>query len=323
MRYFLDFEKPIEELETNIEELKRFSDPKDTGASSEIRKLEKKLRDLRAGIFSNLTPWQKAMIARHPDRPYTLDYISILSKDFLELHGDRRFSDDPSIVGGFGKIEDVTFLIIGHQKGRGTKERIYRNFGQPHPEGYRKALRLMKLAERFKVPVLTLIDTPGAFPGIGAEERGQAEAIAVNLMEMSRLRTPIISVVIAEGGSGGALALGVADRIYMLEHSIYSVISPEGCAAILWKKNGEIGPAEYARAAEALKLTPKDLLNFEIIDDIIPEPEGGAHWDYEAAASSISEAVLDAYEELKTKTLPKLVDERYRRFRKIGVYETA
>lgn len=323
MRYFLDFEKPIEELETNIEELKRFSDPKDTGASSEIRKLEKKLRDLRAGIFSNLTPWQKAMIARHPDRPYTLDYISLLSKDFLELHGDRRFSDDPSIVGGFGKIEDVTFLIIGHQKGRGTKERIYRNFGQPHPEGYRKALRLMKLAERFKVPVLTLIDTPGAFPGIGAEERGQAEAIAVNLMEMSRLRTPIISVVIAEGGSGGALALGVADRIYMLEHSIYSVISPEGCAAILWKKNGEIGPAEYARAAEALKLTPKDLLNFEIIDDIIPEPEGGAHWDYEAAASSISEAVLDAYEELKTKTLPKLVDERYRRFRKIGVYETA
>ncbi len=323
MRYFLDFEKPIEELETNIEELKRFSDPKDTGASSEIRKLEKKLRDLRAGIFSNLTPWQKAMIARHPDRPYTLDYISLLSKDFLELHGDRRFSDDPSIVGGFGKIEDVTFLIIGHQKGRGTKERIYRNFGQPHPEGYRKALRLMKLAERFKVPVLTLIDTPGAFPGIGAEERGQAEAIAVNLMEMSRLRTPIISVVIAEGGSGGALALGVADRIYMLEHSIYSVISPEGCAAILWKKNGEIGPAEYARAAEALKLTPKDLLNFEIIDDIIPEPEGGAHWDYEAAASSISEAVLDAYEELKTKTLPKLVDERYKRFRKIGVYETA
>lgn len=323
MRYFLDFEKPIEELDTNIEELKRFSDPKDTGASSEIRKLEKKLRELRAGIFSNLTPWQKAMIARHPDRPYTLDYISLLSRDFLELHGDRRFSDDPSIVGGFGKIEDVTFLIIGHQKGRGTKERIYRNFGQPHPEGYRKALRLMKLAERFKVPVLTLIDTPGAFPGIGAEERGQAEAIAVNLMEMSRLRTPIISVVIAEGGSGGALALGVADRIYMLEHSIYSVISPEGCAAILWKKNGEIGPAEYARAAEALKLTPKDLLNFEIIDDIIPEPEGGAHWDYEAAASSISEAVLDAYEELKTKTLPKLVDERYRRFRKIGVYETA
>lgn len=323
MRYFLDFEKPIEELETNIEELKRFSDPKDTGASSEIRKLEKKLRDLRAGIFSNLTPWQKAMIARHPDRPYTLDYISLLSKDFLELHGDRRFSDDPSIVGGFGKIEDATFLIIGHQKGRGTKERIYRNFGQPHPEGYRKALRLMKLAERFKVPVLTLIDTPGAFPGIGAEERGQAEAIAVNLMEMSRLRTPIISVVIAEGGSGGALALGVADRIYMLEHSIYSVISPEGCAAILWKKNGEIGPAEYARAAEALKLTPKDLLNFEIIDDIIPEPEGGAHWDYEATASSISEAVLDAYEELKTKTLPKLVDERYKRFRKIGVYESA
>ncbi|MEK6673249.1 MAG: acetyl-CoA carboxylase carboxyltransferase subunit alpha [Nitrospirota bacterium] len=323
MRYFLDFEKPIEELETNIEELKRFSDPKDTGINSEIRKLEKKLRDLRSDIFSNLTPWQKAMIARHPDRPYSLDYISLLSKDFIELHGDRRFSDDPSIVGGFGKIEDVTFLIIGHQKGRGTKERIYRNFGQPHPEGYRKALRLMKLAERFKVPILTLIDTPGAFPGIGAEERGQAEAIAVNLMEMSRLRTPIISVVIAEGGSGGALALGVADRLYMLEHSIYSVISPEGCAAILWKKNGEIGPAEYARAAEALKITPKDLLNFEIIDDIIPEPECGAHWDYETAASNISEAVLDAYEELKTKNLSKLVDERYKRFRKIGVYETA
>lgn len=321
MRYYLEFEKPIEELETKIEELKRLSDGKDIDITAEIRKLEKKVKDMRSEIFSNLTPWQKTMIARHPDRPYTYDYISIMSVDFVELHGDRKFSDDPAIVGGLGKINDMAFMIIGHQKGRGTKERIYRNFGQPHPEGYRKALRLMKFAERFKIPILTFIDTPGAFPGIGAEERGQAEAIATNLMEMSRIKTPIISVVIGEGGSGGALALGVADRIYMLEYSMYSVISPEGCAAILWKKNGDLGPDDFSKAANALKLTANDLLEFEVIDDVIPEPYGGAHMDYEAAAGNIAEAITDALQELKAKSPAKLVEERYRRFRKIGVFE--
>lgn len=321
MRYYLEFEKPIEELETKIEELKRLSDGKDIDITAEIRKLEKKTKDMRSEIFSNLTPWQKTMIARHPDRPYTYDYISIMSVDFVELHGDRKFSDDPAIVGGLGKINDMAFMIIGHQKGRGTKERIYRNFGQPHPEGYRKALRLMKFAERFKIPILTFIDTPGAFPGIGAEERGQAEAIATNLMEMSRIKTPIISVVIGEGGSGGALALGVADRIYMLEYSMYSVISPEGCAAILWKKNGDLGPDDFSKAANALKLTANDLLEFEVIDDVIPEPYGGAHMDYEAAAGNIAEAITDALQELKAKSPAKLVEERYRRFRKIGVFE--
>lgn len=321
MRYYLEFEKPIEELETKIEELKRLTDGKEIDITSEVKKLEKKARDLRSEIFLNLTPWQKTMIARHPDRPYTLDYIAMMAAGFVELHGDRRFSDDPAIVGGFGKISDTTFMIIGHQKGRGTKERIYRNFGQPHPEGYRKALRLMKLAERFKKPVLTFIDTPGAYPGIGAEERGQAEAIATNLMEMSRLKTPIISVVIGEGGSGGALALGVADRLYMLEHSVYSVISPEGCAAILWKKNGELGADDFSKAANALRLTANDLLEFRIIDDIIPEPHGGAHRDYETAFSNIAEAVIDAYQELRAKNPAKLVEERYKRLRRIGVSE--
>ncbi|HET6513814.1 MAG TPA: acetyl-CoA carboxylase carboxyltransferase subunit alpha [Thermodesulfovibrionales bacterium] len=323
MRYYLDFEKPIEELETKIDELKRLSDGKDIDITAEIRKLDKKVKDLRSEIFVNLTPWQKTMIARHPDRPYTLDYIALLVEDFMELHGDRRFADDPAIVGGVGKIRGVPFMIIGHQKGRGTKERIYRNFGQPHPEGYRKALRLMKLAERFKVPILTFIDTPGAYPGIGAEERGQAEAIANNLMEMSRIKRPIISIVIGEGGSGGAIALGVADRVYMLEHSVYSVISPEGCAAILWKKNGELGYEDYEKAAQALKLTAHDLLRFKVIDDVIPEPLGGAHRDYEAISQKIADSVIRAFDDLKSKTPAKLVEDRYRRFRKIGTIETA
>jgi acetyl-CoA carboxylase carboxyl transferase subunit alpha len=321
VRYYLEFEKPIEQLETKIDELKRLSDGKDIDITSEVKKLEKKARDLRSEIFSQLSPWQKTLIARHPDRPYTLDYISFLADDFLELHGDRRFADDPSVTGGFGRIHDTTFMIIGHQKGRGTKERIYRNFGQPNPEGYRKALRLMKLAERFKKPILTFIDTPGAYPGIGAEERGQAEAIATNLMEMSRLKTPIISVLIGEGGSGGAIALGVADRFYMLEYSVYSVISPEGCAAILWKKNGELGSEDFAKAAEALKLTADDLLRFKIIDDVIPEPLGGAHRAPAAAAESIASTVLKALDELKAKTPAKLVEERVRRLRKVGVFE--
>jgi acetyl-CoA carboxylase carboxyl transferase subunit alpha len=321
VRYYLEFEKPLEELETKIDELKRLSDGKDIDIASEIKKLEKKAKERRSEIFSNLSAWQKTMIARHPDRPYTLDYISLIAKDFIELHGDRRFADDPAVVGGFGRIQDATFMIIGHQKGRGTKERISRNFGQPHPEGYRKTLRLMKLAERFRRPVLTFIDTPGAFPGIGAEERGQAEAIATNLMEMSRLKTPLISVVIGEGGSGGAIALGASDRIYMLEHSVYSVISPEGCAAILWKKGGEIGQEEFSRAAEALKLTASDLLKFKVIDEVIPEPLGGAHRDPGFTAGKIEETVMKALEEVKTKTVSKLVEERYRRLRKIGIFE--
>jgi acetyl-CoA carboxylase carboxyl transferase subunit alpha len=320
MRYYLEFEKPIEELELKIDELKRLSDRKDMDISSAVKKLEKKAKEIREEIFSNLSPWQKTLLARHPDRPYTLDYINLMTEDFIELHGDRRFSDDPAVVGGFAKIKGIPVMIIGHQKGRGTKERIFRNFGQPHPDGYRKALRLMRLAERYKKPVITFIDTPGAYPGIGAEERGQSEAIATNLMEMSRIKTPIISIIIGEGGSGGALALGVADRVYMLEHSIYSVISPEGCAAILWKKEGEINSDEYSRAADALKLTAQDLIKFDIIDGIIQEPLGGAHRDPEAVAGEIAGTILKSSEELGSKTSGKLIEERYKHFRKIGSF---
>jgi len=323
IRYYLEFERPLEELETKIDELKRISDGKDIDISSDIKKLEKKVRDLRSDIFSSLTPWQKTLTARHPDRPYTLGYINMIASDFIELHGDRRYADDPAIVAGIARINDLPFVVIGHQKGRGTKERIYRNFGQPHPEGYRKTLRVMKLAEKFKRPVVAFIDTPGAYPGIGAEERGQAEAIAVNLMEMSRLRTPIISIVIGEGGSGGALALSVSDRLYMLEHACYSVISPEGCAAILWKKDGDLGTADFSKAADALKLTAQDLLNFKIIDGIIPEPLGGAHREPETMAKTIAAHILGAYEELKTKTPGKLVEERYKRFRRMGSFVEA
>lgn len=305
-----------------IEELRQIAGSGDGAPNmrAEISSLERKAEALRQDIFSRLTPWQRAQIARHPERPYTLDYIQLIAKDFLELHGDRRFSDDPSIVGGFGRIDEQAFLLIGHQKGRGTKERITRNFGQPNPEGYRKALRLMKLAERMKKPVITFIDTPGAFPGIGAEERGQSEAIADNLMQMSRVKVPIISVVIGEGGSGGALAIAVADRVLMLEHAIYSVISPEGCAAILWRKEGELGKDEFARAAAALKLTADDLLQFKVIDAIIKEPPGGAHADPKLAAKNIKDAILKQYEELRTKTAGRLVEDRYKRFRKLGAF---
>jgi acetyl-CoA carboxylase carboxyl transferase subunit alpha len=320
IRYYLEFERPLEEFETKIDELRRMSDGKDIDISSEIKKLEKKVRDLRSEIFSSLTPWQKTLIARHPDRPYTLDYINMMTNGFVELHGDRRFSDDPAIVSGMARMNDIPVIIIGHQKGRGTKERIYRNFGQPHPDGYRKALRVMKLAERFRKPVITFIDTPGAYPGIGAEERGQAEAIAMNLMEMSKLRTPVVAVVIGEGGSGGALALSVADRIFMLEHSCYSVISPEGCAAILWKREEDLGTEDFSRAANALKLTAQDLMNFKIIDGIMPEPLGGAHRDPDGMAKTITEFILNALEELKNKTPGKLVEERYKRFRKMGAF---
>jgi len=319
MSYYLDFEKPIEELDTKIQELKRLTDSQEIDITSEIRKLEKKAKDLRSDIFASLTAWQRTQIARHPERPYTLDYIGMMAADFVEMHGDRRFGDDPAIVGGIGTISGIPMVIIGHQKGRGTKERIYRNFGQPNPEGYRKALRLMKLAERFRRPVLTLIDTPGAYPGIGAEERGQAEAIANNLMEMARLKTQVITIVIGEGGSGGALGLSVCDRLYMLENSIYSVISPEGCAAILWRKGGkEVGLADYNRAADALKLTAPDLKALKIIDDVIPEPLGGAHRDPEAVVAAMTDVILKSLEALKGKTGAKLIEERYRKFKKIG-----
>ena len=319
MHYYLDFEKPVAELEKKIEELRRLADGKDMDIASEIKRLEKKAKDLRADIFSKLTPWQKTMIARHPERPYTLDYAGFFMEDFIELHGDRRFADDPAIIGGFAKFHGMPVAVIGHQKGRGTKERIFRNFGQPHPEGYRKALRIMKLAERFGRPIITFIDTPGAYPGIGAEERGQGEAIATNLFEMSILRTPIISVIIGEGGSGGALALGCGDRILMMEHSIYSVISPEGCAAILWKRNGtEVGQEEYEKASEALKLTAQDLFNLGVIDEIIPEPVGGAHRALAEAATALGKAIKKHLTEILKKPADVLLEERYKKFRLIG-----
>jgi acetyl-CoA carboxylase carboxyl transferase subunit alpha len=319
MGNYLDFEKPIEELELKIHELRRLSDGDDIDTQNEIERLENKADALRTEIFSKLTRWQVTQIARHPDRPYTLDYIAALSTDFVELHGDRAFSDDQAIVGGFASIDGVSVMIIGHQKGRGVKERIRRNFGQPHPEGYRKALRLMKLAERFSIPVVTLIDTPGAYPGIGAEERGQGEAIATNLMGMSRLRVPIVSVVIGEGGSGGALALGVTDRLYMLEHSTYSVISPEGCASILWSRNGTtLGSQSFAKAADALKLTARDLSEFGIIHGIIPEPLGGAHRDIQKTAENIKATVLATITEVGSLNAEELVAARYEGLRKLG-----
>jgi acetyl-CoA carboxylase carboxyl transferase subunit alpha len=320
MANYLNFEKPIEDLELKIEELKRLSDGGDLGIDSEIKELEKKANGLLNNIFSNLSRWQKTQVARHADRPYALDYISLFSEDFFELHGDRRYTDDPAIVGGVCSIDGISVMIIGHQKGKGVKERIKRNFGQPHPEGYRKAMRLMKMAEKFRLPVVTLIDTPGAYPGIGAEERGQAEAIASNLLEMSSLKTPIVSIVIGEGGSGGALALSVADRLYMLEHSIYSVISPEGCASILWSKNGDARVDLFTKAADALKLTAQDLLEFKAIDAIIQEPAGGAHRNPVATAESVKKVVLKALAELKRKTPKKLVEERYSRLRSLGEF---
>lgn len=318
MTYYLDFEKPIQELETKIEELKKLSDGRDIDLSQEIKRLVKKLKELKTEIFSNLTAWQKTQLARHPERPYTLDYISMIFDDFIELHGDRRFGDDPAVVAGVGRIGQRSFIVVGHQKGRTIKERIFRNFGQAHPEGYRKGLRVMKLAERFSIPVVTMIDTPGAYPGIGAEERGQAEAIATCLMEMSQLKTPIVGFVIGEGGSGGALAFSVCDRLFMLEYSIYSVISPEGCAAILWKKNSEVGVEDYARAAEELKLTAQDLKRFGIIDDIIQEPLGGAHRDPQETAKRIKNKLIETIEEIEAIPLKELLQKRYEKFRKIG-----
>ncbi|NMC73844.1 MAG: acetyl-CoA carboxylase carboxyltransferase subunit alpha [Geobacteraceae bacterium] len=312
LNQYLDFEKPIVELEEKLRELQEFSTAS-VNLKTEISHLEKKVEKMREEIFSNLTRWQKVQLARHINRPFTLDYIRLIFTDFIELHGDRKFADDHAIVAGLARLDGEPVMIIGHQKGRDTKEKVYRNFGMPNPEGYRKALRLMEMAERFHLPIITFVDTPGAFPGIGAEERGQAEAIARNLMEMSRLRTPIVVVVTGEGGSGGALAIAVGDRILMLEHSIYSVISPEGCAAILWADGtkGEI-------AAEALKPTAQDLKELEVIDEIVPEPLGGAHRDHDAAAKSVREAVVRNLRELREIPVERLLSERYDKFRRMS-----
>lgn len=311
----LPFERPIVELEKRIQDLKATSQ-EGIDLSGEIRSAEKKLEKALQEIFDNLTPWQRVQVARHPLRPYTLDYIRYLTEDFVELHGDRYFSDDHAIVAGFAKWEGKEKVaIVGHQKGRDTKENLLRSFGSAHPEGYRKAIRIMKLAEKFSIPVLSLIDTPGAYPGIGAEERGQAEAIAVNLMEMAGLAAPLVVVVIGEGGSGGALGIGVGDRIYVLENAYYSVISPEGCAAILWKEN-----SKTPEAAQALKLTARDLLNLKVIDGVIPEPLGGAHRDFEQTAENVREAVNQAFRELKALSKKELLEERYQKFRRMGVF---
>jgi acetyl-CoA carboxylase carboxyl transferase subunit alpha len=313
---YLEFEKPIAELEKKIEELTLFTSSGNIDLEEEILKLHKKSDQLRAEIYSRITPWQKAQISRHPNRPYTLDYIEAMLTDFLEMHGDRAFADDPAIAGGMAKLEGMPLVVIGHQKGRTTKEKIFRNFGMPNPEGYRKALRLMRYAERFSKPLLTFIDTPGAYPGIGAEERGQGESIARNLSVMSQLRTPIMAVVIGEGGSGGALALGVADRILMLEHSTYSVISPEGCAAILWN-NG----AKASEAAELLKITAQDLFQMKVIDEVVEEPVGGAHRDPRRAAELLKESVVRNLAEIRNVPIDELIKQRYERLRRIGTFD--
>lgn len=315
---FLEFEQPIAELEAKIEELRYVGSDNEINISEEITRLQTKSKSLTESIFSSLTSWQVSQLARHPQRPYMLDYVERIFTDFEELHGDRHYSDDAAIVGGLGRIDGKPVMVIGQQKGRDTKEKLKRNFGMPRPEGYRKALRLMNMAERFKLPVLTFIDTPGAYPGVGAEERGQSEAIAQNLLVMSALRTPIIATVIGEGGSGGALAIGVADRVMMLEYSTYSVISPEGCASILWKS------AEKAEdAAEALGITSTRLKELGLIDFIINEPLGGAHRDVDAIAANIKHALLESLENLESVSVDKLLDTRYERLLGFGEFKEA
>lgn len=314
----LEFEKPIFELEKQIDELKKLAGDQQLSVGEEIAPLEKKLADLRTEVYRNLSPLQRLQVARSNKRPFTLDYLRICFTDFIELHGDRLFREDAAIVGGWARLEGETVMVIGHQRGRDTKENLRRNFGMPHPEGYRKALRLMKLAEKFHVPVFTFIDTPGAWAGLGAEERGQAEAIARNLFEMSSLETPIIATVIGEGGSGGALALGIADRVLMLENSVYSVITVEGCAAILWKDGKS--PEMRERAATALKITAPDLLELGVIDEIIPEPVGGAHTDHDATAAALQETIVRHYEELRKYKPEKLVRRRREKFLKMGQF---
>ena len=309
----LEFEKPIYELEAKLEEMKKLSDSLDI--ESEIKKIEDKVKILKESIYKDLTRWQRVQLARHPDRPYTLDHIYNMTSNFVELHGDRGYKDDKAIVGGFASIDEYKVMIIGHQKGRDTKSNLFRNFGMSNPEGYRKALRLMKLAEKFNKPVITMIDTPGAFPGLEAEERGQAEAIAKNLFEMSRLRVPIIVVIIGEGASGGALGIGVGDRILMLENCWYSVISPESCSSILWRS------WDYKeQAAEALKLTAPDLMEQQLIDRIVPEPMGGAHKDQEAASATLKEVLKEELANLIKIKPEKLIEQRLEKFGKMGAY---
>ncbi|HAJ56431.1 MAG TPA: acetyl-CoA carboxylase carboxyl transferase subunit alpha [Candidatus Omnitrophica bacterium] len=312
----LDFEKPIVELQKKINELKKFTSDKNIDLSGETRRLEEKLEQLRRDIYGKLTAWQRVQISRHPHRPYTLDYIQLILKDFVELHGDRAFRDDKAIITGLAKLDGQKIVVIGQQKGRDTKENLSRTFGCAHPEGYRKALRMMEMAQKFGLPVLIFIDTPGAYPGIGAEERGQAQAIAWNLKMMSGIKTPIVAVVIGEGGSGGALGIGIADKVCVLENAYYSVISPEGCAAILWKNS-----AKAPDAAEALKLTGQDLLRFGVIDEVIKEPLGGAHVDPQEAAKNIKSAVKKYFIELMKIPRDELVNLRYNKFRSMGRFE--
>ncbi len=315
-RFVLDFEKPIVNLEEKISEMREYALASGLELEDDIKRLEKKAAQLRREIYANLTRWQRVQLARHPQRPYSLDYIARMCPYFEELHGDRRFSDDRAIVAGLARLEEFSLVIIGQQKGKDTKDNLFRNFGMPHPEGYRKALRVMELAAKFDKPIVTLIDTPGAFPGIGAEERGQAEAIAYNLFRMARLPVPIINVIIGEGASGGALGIGVGDRILMAENAWYSVISPEGCAAILWRD------ASHApEAAEAMKVTAPDLLKLGIIDEIIKEPEGGAHRDYDLAAKLVKEAILKHLRELRKIPVKKLLEQRLQKFSKMGAWK--
>lgn len=315
-RYYLDFEKPIIELEQKITELEGLAGKEKLDFKEEIKILHSRLKNLKESIFANLTPWQRVQLARHPERPKPLQLASFIFEDFLLLHGDRLYGDDQAIIGGLAKIENEGIVFIGHQKGESIKENLSRNFGMAHPEGYRKASRLMSLAEKFKKPVVTFIDTPGAYPGIQAEERGQAEAIAANLEKMARLETPILVIVTGEGGSGGALGIGVGDRILMLENAIYSVISPEGCAAILWKNQEKV-----EEAAEALRLTSQDLMKLGLIEEIIPEPLGGAHKDIEQTAINIKQAIIRNLSELKDLTLPELLEKRYEKYRRIGKFK--
>jgi len=310
----LEFEKPIYELEAKLDEMRKYADNLDI--ASEIKKIEDKVNTLKESIYKDLTRWQRVQLARHPDRPYTLDYIYAMTSNFIELHGDRQFKDDKAIVGGFAELDEYKVMIIGHQKGRDTKSNLYRNFGMANPEGYRKALRLMKLAEKFNKPIITMLDTPGAYPGLEAEERGQAEAIAKNLFEMSRLKVPIIVVIIGEGASGGALGLGVGNRILMLENCWYSVISPESCSSILWRS------WDYKeQAAEALKLTAPDLIEQGIIDRIVPEPMGGAHKDHKGAADILKNVLKEELENLLKIKPEKLIEDRIEKFGKMGAFE--
>jgi len=314
----LDFEKPIVELEKQIDELKRLAGDRQLNVSEEIAPLERKLTELREEIYRNLTPLQRVQVARSNKRPLSDDYFRLVFSDFIELHGDRLFREDAAIIGGWARLDGETVMVIGHQRGRDTKENLKRNFGMPHPEGYRKALRLMKLAEKFHVPVLTFIDTPGAWAGLGAEERGQSEAIAHNLFEMSRLEVPIIATVIGEGGSGGALALGVADRVLMLENAVYSVITVEGCAAILWKDGKS--PEMREKAATALRITAPDLYELKVIDEIVPEPRGGAHADHPATAAAVHDCVVRHLDELRRLKPDKLVRRRREKFLRMGQF---